>query len=299
MNNQTLNSLPIGVFDSGVGGLTVLKALQKQLPGESFIYLGDTARLPYGTKSQETVIRYAQQTAQILIDRGIKCLVIACNTATTLALPALQATIKDIPVIGVLEPGAKAACSATKNGRIVVIATEATVKAQGYQNAIAQLQPELVVTAKGCSLFVALAEEGWVEGPIAEAVAARYLAPLFSVNHGMRPDCLVLGCTHFPILINAIRAVVGSEINIVDSAQSTAETVARELKQLGLLNPNLHPILPTRFLVTDSPSRFATVAKYFLGTELPISDIALVDLIASMPSLSSSTDQPNYKESEL
>ncbi len=278
MNNSQINSLPIGVFDSGIGGLTVLKALQAQMPGESFIYLGDTARLPYGTKSQETVIRYAKQTAQILIDRGIKCLVVACNTATTLALPALQAAIKDIPVIGVLEPGAQAACCATKNGQIVVIATEATVKAQGYQDAIARIRPELNVTAKGCSLFVALAEEGWVKGPIAEAIATRYLAPLFNMNHGERPDCLVMGCTHFPILIDAIRAVIGNEVTIVDSAQSTAETVARELKQLGLLNSTQHPILATRFLVTDSPSRFAKVAKYFLGTELPVADIELVDL---------------------
>ncbi len=278
MTNSKINSLPIGVFDSGVGGLTVLKALQAKLPHESFIYLGDTARLPYGTKSQETVTCYSKQTAQFLLDHGIKCLVVACNTASTLALPVLQASIKDIPVIGVLEPGAQAACRATQNGEVVVIATEATVKAHGYQDAIGRICPQLNVIAKSCSLFVPLAEEGWVEGPIAEAVASRYLSPIFNVAADQQPDCLVLGCTHFPILIKAIRKVIGDKVTIVDSALSTAETVEHELKQLGLLNQSSHPVIPTKFFVTDSPGRFATVAKYFLGTELSVTDIELVDL---------------------
>jgi glutamate racemase len=269
-------TLPIGVFDSGVGGLTVLRALQQQLPHESFLYLGDTARLPYGTKSQETVIAYAKQAASILIERGIKFLVVACNTATALALPALQKQFPELTIVGVLEPGAKAACEASSNHHIAVIATEATVKAEGYQKAIKAINPQATVVAEGCSLFVALAEEGWLEGEIVEAVAARYLEPLLFTNSDYKPDTLILGCTHFPALIEPIKKVAGKNIKVIDSAHSTASVVAAKLKQLNLLNDSQQPG-QTHLMVTDAPTRFARVARHFLGKELQSHQVELVD----------------------
>lgn len=274
-SHVVLNDLPIGVFDSGVGGLTVLRALQQSLPNESFLYLGDTARLPYGTKSPEMVIRYAQQVSEILIERGIKMLVVACNTASTLALASLQESFLQIPIIGVLEPGARAAAQVSKTGRIAVIATEATVKAGGYQNSIKKFRPDANVIAESCGLFVALAEEGLIDDPITEAVVKRYLEPLLnSPDH--KPDCLVLGCTHFPVLLNAIKKVVNQKIDIIDSAVTTAELVQSTLKQLALSSTSTHK-QSIKFLVTDAPERFAKVAKHFLGITINTQDIELVD----------------------
>lgn len=271
---MTKNNLPIGVFDSGVGGLTVLRALQEQLPHESFIYLGDTARLPYGTKSPETIARYAEQASDVLVNRGIKLLVVACNTASTAALPLLQQKFKDIPVVGVIEPGAKAACVKAPNERIVVIATEATIKAQAYQQAIKNLQPGVEVIGQSCGLFVALAEEGWLEGDETEVIVARYLKPLF--EGAKRPGCLVLGCTHFPVLLPAIRKVLGHELIIVDSAQTTAEVVKEILLEDDLVCTARHP--QVHFLVTDAPERFARVAPHFLGRAIELAEIELVDV---------------------
>lgn len=278
--NTKINHLPIGVFDSGVGGLTVLRALQQQLPCESFIYLGDTARLPYGTKGPETIARYTQQASQVLINRGIKLLVIACNTATALGLSHVQASFSTLPIIGVVEPGARAACAVTRNAHIAVIATEATVTAHSYQNAIKKIRPDARVVAQACSLFVALAEEGWSEGPITEAVAQRYLQPLLETDNGYGPDVLVLGCTHFPVLLPAIRNVVGDKINIIDSAQTTAETVAQMLQQLNIEAP-VQEARPTYFLVTDAPERFARVTKRFLGVDLSLAHVELVDVMST------------------
>ncbi|MDO8953981.1 MAG: glutamate racemase [Gammaproteobacteria bacterium] len=269
-------TLPIGVFDSGVGGLTVLRALQKQLPHESFLYLGDTARLPYGTKSPDTVIAYAKQAASILIERGIKFLVVACNTATALALPALQQQFPELTIVGVLEPGAKAACEASKNGQIAVIATEATVNAQGYQKAIHRLNSHATVVAESCSLFVALAEEGWLEGDITEAVARRYLEPLLFAVPDFTPDTLILGCTHFPALLTSIQKVAGKNITVIDSADSTAKVVAESLQKLNLLNDSQDKA-KTHLMVTDAPGRFARVARHFLGKELLSHQVELVD----------------------
>jgi glutamate racemase len=270
---------PIGVFDSGVGGLTVLRALQERLPDESFIYLGDTARLPYGTKSPDTVARYARQAARVLVDRDVKLLVVACNTASAVAVEALRSELAPLPVLGVIEPGAAAACTASTRGSIVVIATEGTVRGGAYERAIAALRPDARVKARPCPLFVALAEEGWVDGPVPEAAAQAYLGDLF----GGEPedDCLVLGCTHFPLLTGVIRAVVGSEIAIVDSAGTTADAVAALLATGGLLAP--HPgrgsgRARTRLLATDGRERFARVGARFLGVELQPDEIELVDL---------------------
>ncbi len=195
---------PIGVFDSGVGGLTVLRALREALPAQDFIYLGDTARLPYGTKSPETVARYSLQCAAALLERGIGSLVVACNTASASALGALRERYPALPVIGVIEPGAEAAVAASASQHIAVIGTEGTIRGGAYQTAIHRRSPEARVTSCACSMFVALAEEGWTQGPVAEAVAHRYLDPIFDVADS--PDCLVLGCTHFPALIDAIRS---------------------------------------------------------------------------------------------
>src|SRR5271154_708519 len=208
--------LPIGVFDSGVGGLTVLRALRTALPAENFIYLGDTARLPYGTKSAETVVRYSLQCAAALIERRIRCLVVACNTASASALDALRLHHPSLPVIGVIEPGAQAAVAASRSQHIAVIATEGTINGGAYQTAIRRLSAGAQVSASACSLFVAMAEEGWTEGPIAQMVARRYLEPVFSGADA--PDTLVLGCTHFPLLADSIRAVLPAHVGVIDSA---------------------------------------------------------------------------------
>jgi glutamate racemase len=273
------NSLPIGVFDSGVGGLTVLRALQQQLPQETFLYLGDTARLPYGTKSPATVIRYSNQACKHLINRGIKLLVVACNTATALALSALQENFPRLPIIGVIEPGAQAACATSVNGQIAVIATEATVNAGSYQKAIKKIRPEANVIAQGCSLFVPLAEEGWVDDDIADAVAKRYLEPLLIQQANFKPDCLVLGCTHFPILLSPIKKVAGKKIAVIDSAKTTAEAVKQVLENLKLKHTaNNHSSPHNKFLVTDAPERFIRIAQLFLGTPLHAKDIELIEL---------------------
>ncbi|MCA9635101.1 MAG: glutamate racemase [Myxococcales bacterium] len=267
--------LPIGVFDSGVGGLTVLRALREALPDEAFLYLGDTARLPYGTKSPETVRRYAEQTAEILVDQGVKMLVIACNTASAVAIDHLRRRFAPLPVVGVIEPGAQAAVAASERGEILVIATEGTVRGGAYERAIRALRPEAAVTSTPCALFVALAEEGWVEGPIAEAIARRYLRPILDERPGI--DALVLGCTHFPVLREAIAAVVGSRVALVDSAATTAAVVA------GLLPGDLRrgsggPAPSLRFLATDAPQRFVRVGPVFLGEAIAPASVELVDL---------------------
>ena len=268
-------SSPIGVFDSGVGGLTVLRTLQEHLPQESFVYFGDMARVPYGTKSPSTVARYTLEAANFLLTQHIKLLVIACHTASTLALSTIEQAFEFLPIVGMIEPGAKAACHASKNGHIAVIATEATVKAQGYQRAIQTIRPQSTVVAQGCSVFVALAEEGWADGSVTESAAERYLGPLF--NRQPRPDCLLLGCTHFPLLTPAIEKVIGKDIYIVDPAVETANTVKQILQRHGLENLQSTDQAATRFLVTDSPERFARVAQQFLQTPLHFEQIHLIN----------------------
>lgn len=271
-------SAPIGVFDSGVGGLTVLRALKNQLPNESFIYLGDMARVPYGTKSAPAIIRYTLRAASVLAAQDIKLLVVACHTASTLAISALNNQFPSLPLVGMIEPGARAACLHSKNKHIAVIATEATVKAQGYQSAICQVCPQAQVVAQACSVFVALAEEGWVNGSIAESVARKYLAPIFN-HHTPRPDCLLLGCTHFPPLLSAIQKIIGENVHIVDPAIETAFAVKHILGEKNLLNPQAPADATTDFLVTDSPERFAKVAEQFLETQLHSSQIQLVQTL--------------------
>ena len=275
-----MNSLPIGLFDSGVGGLTVLKALRTLLPCEEYLYLGDTARLPYGTKSPDTIIRYAVQAAEKLVERGVKMLVIACNTASSVAIEPLQQAFPDIPVVGVVKPGAIASCRASENGRILVLATESTIRGNAYQRAIHQLRSEAQVTGLPCPLFVSLAEEGWTEGELVEGIIARYLNPFFASPlegaDGVIPDTVVLGCTHFPLLAPAIRNVVGEHVHIVDSAETTAAEVKRLLAKHKLIQRNVCG--GTRFLTTDDISRFARTGSWFLGLPIDIDAVELVDL---------------------
>ena len=278
MTNESLRNQPIGVFDSGMGGLTVMRALVERLPHESFVYLGDTARLPYGSKSADTVRRYAVQCARALMQHRIKLLVVACNTASATALPALTDVLKPVPVLGVIEPGADAAVKAAPSGRIAVIATEGTVNGGAYQRAIHERNPAAVVTQQACPLFVALAEEGLTEGPIAELAAKRYLDPVLD---GASPDCLVLGCTHFPVLKDTIARVAGPRVTLVDSAETTAIATERLLNEQGLARAGGARTL--RFLATDAPERFARVGELFLGAKIPANKVELVDLETSNP----------------
>jgi len=266
---------PIGVFDSGMGGLTVLRALVAKLPNERFIYLGDTARLPYGTKSAETVQAYALQATRLLLDQGVKMLVIACNTASAVSLYVLQEAWAPIPVIGVIEPGARAGVAATRNRRIAVIATEGTVKGGAYARAIQKLMSGVEVVQQPCQVFVALAEEGWTHSPATLAAARHYLDPLF--EGPAPPDTLVLGCTHFPVLAETIRETIGEAVVVVDSAETTAQAVAEVLAAAGLGEPGGGGV---RFLATDSPERFARVGAIFLGRSIDPGSVELVDLRA-------------------
>lgn len=270
--------LPIGVFDSGIGGLTVLNALLQRLPHESYLYLGDTARLPYGTKTAATVERYALQAVDGLIRRGVKAVVVACNTASAAALPALQKAHPELPVVGVIEPGATAAVAATRSGRIAVIATEGTVRGGAYQCEIVKRLPQAKVTAVPATLFVALAEEGWTEGEVAEATARRYLAPLFAAAD-LAPDTLVLGCTHFPPLARTISRVVGAGVAVVDSAVTTAQALADLLAARALASAQSSPGT-VRFMVTDGEERFARVGPVFLQRAIAPQEVERIDLTA-------------------
>jgi glutamate racemase len=269
------DSRPIGVFDSGMGGLTVLRALAARLPDERFVYLGDTARLPYGTKSAETVQAYALQATRLLLGEGVKMVVVACNTASAVALSVLQDSWDPVPVIGVIEPGARAGVAATKNKRIAVIATEGTVKGGAYARAIRRLMETADVVQQPCQVFVALAEEGWADTPATLATAAHYLGPLFKDANA--PDTLVLGCTHFPVLARAIRQTIGERIALVDSAETTAGAVADALASGGLATAEAGNGA-IRFFATDSPERFARVGAIFLGRAIDEADVELVDL---------------------
>jgi len=288
---MNMDASPIGVFDSGMGGLTVLRALRNQLPGESFLYLGDTARLPYGTKSSTTVQRYALQAARILVDRGVKALVVACNTASAVALASLQQQFAPLPVLGVVEPGAQVA-AATCRGRILVLATESTVNGGAYQRRLLTLRPDLRVFARPCPLLVALAEEGRHRGPLVTMVLQQYLQGFADLRRSGEPrsgergsasgsfDTLLLGCTHFPVFRDALREVLDETENpgvaLVDSAETTACALADQLSS-GNLTAAPTDIEPTLALMaTDGIDRFRRVGGYFLGERL--SAVELVDL---------------------
>lgn len=273
MTHDIQSELPIGVFDSGVGGLTVLKAIREALPGENLIYLGDTARLPYGTKSPASIERYATQAAAKLQEQGIKLLVVACNTASAVALDALREAMAPLRVVGVVEPGAAAAARAQPGGRHLVLATEATVRLGAYRKAIAACDPQAVVREHACEMLVSLAEEGWSHGGIARAIVQRYL----DESDGHNPDTIILGCTHFPLLRDTIRDVADDGVILVDSASTTADVVREALRADGMLRGGGEPG-SLRLLATDGATRFARVGGQFLGHELSYGDVELVDL---------------------
>lgn len=249
----------IGIFDSGIGGLTVLKEIVATLPKENIIYLGDTARVPYGIRSPETVTRYSFENTRFLLSQEIKLLVVACNTASAISLDAVKKEYP-LPVIGVLEPGARAAVLATKTRRVAVIGTEATIASGAYEKAIRRIAPDVVVHSIPCPLFVPLAEEGWTENDVALLVAGTYLSPLA----GTGVDTLVLGCTHYPLLKTVIAKAVGPSISLIDSATETAKEVAEVLEKLKWRGDEQGEGT-RRFFVTDAPSRFEKIGKGFLG----------------------------------
>jgi len=251
----------IGVFDSGIGGLTVLRALVEALPNEDFIYLGDTARLPYGTKSDEVIIRYSRENTEFLLAKGIKLLVVACNTSSAVALEAI-ARDTTIPVIGVIEPGARAVVRASRTGKIGVIATEATVASGAYTRTIQRLLPRAEIYTRACPLLVPLVEEGWTDNDVAERTVSYYLESL--KQSGI--DALLLGCTHYPLLVAMFQRVLGAEVKLVDSATATATAVRERLRTLQLAG---RAVPGTRsFFVTESPERFVRVGRRFFGPQV-------------------------------
>ena len=253
---------PIAVFDSGIGGLTVYRELKERLPQERFIYLGDTARLPYGSKSAETVIKYSLQNAEFLVSLGVKMLVVACNTASSFALDALVDRF-DMPIVGVIASGVRRALTLTHNQRVGVIATEATVGSASYQNLLRELGPQTEVHAAACPLFVPLVEEGWLDHPVTRMTALEYLKPVLAEH----VDSLVLGCTHYPLLKPLLMDVVGRDVRLVDSAITVAEQAAQTLARLNLANTG-EQHSAAQFCVTDIPLRFQTIGERFLGRSL-------------------------------
>ncbi|MBA4371883.1 MAG: glutamate racemase [Thermodesulfovibrio sp.] len=254
--------LPIGIFDSGIGGLTVLKEIISRLPGEGTIYLGDTARVPYGIRSPETVTRYSFENTRFLFSRGIKLLVIACNTASSVSLEAVRQSVP-VPVIGVIEPGARAAAAATRNKKIGVIGTDATVRSNAYPSAIRSIDDTIEVYSLPCPLFVPLVEEGWTEGAVAELTAETYLSDM----RGKGIDTLVLGCTHYPLLKNILSQIMGPGVTLIDSAIETAAAIRSALAAHAMLRDT--PGGGSReFYVTDSPEKFVRVGERFLGSSI-------------------------------
>ena len=271
---RVIKSAPIGVFDSGIGGLTVVREIIRRLPRENIIYLGDTARVPYGTKSSRTVIAYSLNNAEFLVSRGIKMLVVACNTSSAVSLPSLSGEL-EIPVIGVIGPGAKKAAEVTKSKRVGVIGTPSTIKSGAYKKALEAVSPDIEVYSRACPLFVPLADEGWTGGKISELIAEEYLAPLKEYDI----DVLVLGCTHYPLLKKTIQKVMGEGITLVDSAEETAKEIEGVLNEGGLLNKDAEA--PSRkYYLTDVSDTFVSVAGRFLGEK--IGNIEMVDITGTV-----------------
>ena len=249
----------IGVFDSGIGGLTVVRALMRRLPHENITYFGDTARVPYGSKSAEVVREYAFEDTRFLLDRGVKAIVVACNTVSAIAIDSLRSHF-DLPIIGMIQPGAEAAAKETRCGRVGVIGTLATIASDSYTRALKTMDRRMAVYSQACPLFVPLAEEGWSDHPVSQMVADEYLHDF----HQRDIDTLILGCTHYPILRSVIQRSVGSQVRLIDSGEAAAVEVERELRDLGLLNP-LFAQPNYEFFVSDVPQKFKQLGEIFLG----------------------------------
>jgi glutamate racemase len=253
---------PIGVFDSGIGGLTVVRELIRQLPNESIIYFGDTARVPYGPKSPDTVLRYSREITSFLQDQGVKAVVVACNTATAHALSALKAE-NTLPIVGVIEPGSRAAARATHTGQVGVIGTHGTINSRAYERAIEALSPDSDITAIACPLFVPLVEEGWLDTEATRLIAKEYLTPLKEAG----VDTVVLGCTHYPLLKKVIGSVVGRDVRLIDSAEETAAETAKVLADAGIAH-DAEGEARYRFIASDAPETFLRVGGRFLGSSI-------------------------------
>jgi glutamate racemase len=256
------NPAPIGVFDSGIGGLTVAQEVIRQLPHESVIYFGDTARVPYGPKSPETVRRYSREIAHFLQEQGVKTIVIACNTATAHGLTTLREEM-DMPIIGVVEPGARAAVAASTQGHVGVIGTVGTIKSGAYERAIRVLDPDVLITVRACPLLVPLVEEGWTDHDATRIIVREYLEPLIAAE----VDTLVLGCTHYPLLKPLLREVLGPDVRLIDSAEETAAETARILDSEGIsAGDSADPTY--RFIASDDPLQFLQLGQRFLGATM-------------------------------
>ena len=254
---------PIGIFDSGIGGLTVLKEIQREVPVENIVYFGDTARVPYGTKSKETITKFSIDNINFLQDFDVKIAVVACNTASSLSLDALKDRFS-LPIIGVIEPGAKEAIAKTKNGKIGVIGTKATIGSGAYESHLKRLDPSVKVYSQACPLFVPFVEEGWLEGEVVSQVARTYLDSLKSFGI----DTLILGCTHYPLLNKVIQNAIGESVRLVNSAQATAKEARELLDKLNLAAGKSQGPQETRFYVSDEPEQFRTLGERFLGRSI-------------------------------
>ena len=263
------SSAPIGIFDSGIGGLTVLKEMRRDFPSEDIVYFGDTARVPYGTKSKETITRFSLDNIRFLKNFDVKIVVVACNTASSLALEAMKENFS-LPIIGVIEPGARAALAATKNRRIGVIGTKATIGSGAYEACLKRMDGKIKVYSEACPLFVPLAEEGWVEGEIVSDVARTYLEGLKSFGI----DTLILGCTHYPLLAGVIQKIIGENVRLVNSAEETSKEAKKMLLEMKLLNDGTKKSPQLRFYVSDEPEPFRALGERFLGQ--PIHSVAKV-----------------------
>ena len=266
-----MNPSPIGIFDSGIGGLTVARAVYERLPHESTVYFGDTARVPYGPKSPETVRRYSLEILEWLLDQGVKAVVVACNTSTAHALDTLQEQ-SPVPVIGVIEPGARAAVGASARGSIGVIGTAGTIASNAYARAIHRARDVALVEQKACPLFVPLVEEGWFEHPAAELIAREYLEPLRQAE----VDTLVLGCTHYPLLKPLLQRIMGVEVRLIDSGEETAAAVEQALREESLAAP-AGAVASHRFAVSDDEARFRQVGARFIGERLGRAEVVPLD----------------------
>lgn len=265
MNGDKIQNRPIGVFDSGLGGLSVVRELFRQLPNEQILYFGDTARFPYGTRSAERVTEMALQDARFLTGFGVKMLLVACNTASSVAMDQLEMEIP-VPIIGVVEPGAKTAAKITRNGKVGIIGTRATITSKSYQKALERQDASIKSFSSACPLFVSLAEEGWTTGEIPEMIAEKYLAEIRESG----VDTLILGCTHYPMLRETIAKIMGEGVTMVDSAESTVAEVKTFLSAEGLLSQNAQP--RHKFMVSDAPERFCQIGGMFIGKDILSAD---------------------------
>ena len=265
---------PIGVFDSGIGGLTVLQSLIAQFPHESFVYLGDTARLPYGTKSPETVIKYAESLTRVLLAQKVKAVVVACSTASAHALHAVERLAAPIPVIGMIEPTARAALALTRNNHIGVLATAGTIRSGVYETTLKKWAPHVRVTGVACQMLVALAEEGWTHGDIPRLTLGNYLSSLFCGAD--KPDTLILGCTHFPVFTDLLRDILGADVTLINSGDAAATALKSVLPQSAA---TAHRSPTIQFCATDDPARFAAGATRFFNRPIAAGDVTLIDVM--------------------